>query len=780
VPRRIFRNFGSRRGDVVFGKLMTALSIGLGLTVAAFAQPEPQPRASGRIEALLSRMTIEEKIGQLVQVPGGRQKAVNSRIDDALRDRVRRGEVGSLLNVAGAAEANALQRIAVEQSRLGIPLLYGLDVIHGYRTIFPVPLAMAASFDPSVIERAARVAAAEASAAGVHWTFSPMVDVAPDPRWGRIVEGAGEDPFLGSVMAAAQVRGYQGESLAAPGTIMATAKHFAAYGAALGGRDYDGADISDRTLHEIYLPPFHAAAEAGAGSFMAAFNTVAGVPMHAHRPLLTGTLRDDWGWEGPVVSDWMGVAELIPHGVAGNGGEAAALALAAGVDIDMSSQLYGGELRAAIRRDPALGAQLDQAVRRVLAAKERLGLFDDPYRGADPAGEAAATLTAAHRAAAREAALRSIVLLKNDGGLLPIARGTRRIAVVGALADDPNSQLGSWRALGRAEDVRPFLPALREALPAGTELVYEPGASPIDEDASGIARAVAAARAADLVLLVVGEDFNMSGEARSRSSLSLPGAQQALADAVLDTGKPVVVLLMNGRPLAIDRLAERAPAILETWYLGVEAGPAIADILLGRAAPAGRLPVSFPRASGAVPFTYNRLPSGRPADPDPTRDTVRYSDLPITPLFPFGHGLSYTSFEYGELAVDRARVAPGERVTVSVTVRNTGATAGDEVVQLYVRDPVASVSRPIQELRGFHRVSLRPGEAKRMSFTLTPEQFVIWDSGRWRIEPGEIQLMVGASSADIRARGAFHVAAAGEGRAPAAALATTIEEETVR
>ena len=767
-------------------KLMTALSVALGLAVAAIAaQPDPpvsghSARASDRVESLLSRMTVEEKIGQLVMLPAGRQKAVNSRIDDALRDRVRRGGVGALLNVAGAAEANALQRVAVEESRLGIPLLYGLDVIHGYRTIFPVPLAMAASFDPEVAERAARIAAVEASAAGVHWTFSPMVDVAPDPRWGRIVEGAGEDPFLGAAMAAAQVRGYQGDGLAAPGTLMATAKHFAAYGAALGGRDYDGADISERTLHEVHLPPFHAAAEAGAGSFMAAFNTVAGVPMHAHRPLLTGTLRERWGWNGVLVSDWMGVAELIAHGVAGDGGAAAALALAAGVDIDMSSELYADELRAALERDPALAPLLDQAARHVLTAKERLGLFDDPYRGADPAREPALMLAADHRAAAREAALRSIVLLRNEGGVLPIARTARRIAGLGALADDANSQLGSWRALGRAEDVRPLLPALREALGEDVELVYQPGASPRSDEISGIPAAIEAARAADLVLLVVGEDFDFSGEARSRSDLTLPGAQQALADAVLGAGTPVAVVLVGGRPLAIERLAERAPAILETWFLGVEAGPAIADVLVGRAAPGGRLPVSFPRASGAVPFTYNRLPSGRPADPDPARDTVRYRDLPITPLFPFGHGLSYTSFDYSDLEVDRDSVAPGESVTVAVTVRNSGRVAGDEVVQLYVRDPVASVSRPVQELRGFRRVSLRPGEAKRIGFTLTPAQLAIWDSGRWRIEPGEIELMVGSSSADIRARGAFRIAAAGEGGAPAAALATAVWEETIR
>jgi beta-glucosidase len=737
------------------------------LAVTAFAvQAQDGVRGSARVEALLARMTVAEKIGQLIQMPGGRQRTPNSRIDDAERARIRAGRVGSYLNVAGAVETRALQRIAVEETRLHIPLLFGMDVIHGYRTIFPVPLAMASSWDPAVPERAARVAATEAAAAGLHWTFSPMVDIARDPRWGRIVEGAGEDPYLGAVMAAAQVRGYQGASLDRTDTIMATAKHFAAYGAAMGGRDYAGAEISQRSLEEVYLPPFYAAAGEGAGAFMAAFNEIGGVPAHANRALLRDTLRTRWRWPGVLVSDWNAVAELRNHGVAGSDADAAELALRAGVDIDMSSQAYAG-LAGRVARDPRLMALLDQAVRHVLTAKERLGLFDRPYARSDAAREAGAMLTPASRAAARGIAARSIVLLKNDGDLLPVAVSVRRIAVIGALAADANSELGSWRAQGYAEDVHPLLPALREALPRAEISV-------IGDD---IPAAVAAARQADLVLLVVGEDFDMTGEARSRAELGLPGNQQALADAVLDTGKPVVVLLMNGRPLAIDRLAERAPAILETWFLGVEAGPAIADVLTGRVNPAGRLPVSFPRASGAVPFRYDRLPSGRPADPDPARDTTRYRDLPITPLFAFGHGLSYTHFTYSDFAVQR--LANG-RFRASVTLRNSGARDGEEVVQLYAHDPVASVSRPIQELRGFRRVALAPGEAKRISFTLTPAQFAIWDAGRWRIEPGEIQLMVGASSADIRGGASFRIAAAGEGHEPAAAIVTPSSEEPIR
>lgn len=752
-------------------KLMTALSMAACLVVTAvtsFAvRAQDLPRASARVEGLLARMTVEEKIGQLVQMPGGRQRTPNSRINDDERARVRAGRVGSYLNVAGADATRALQRVAVEETRLHIPLLFGMDIIHGYRTIFPVPLAMASSWDPAVPERATRVAATEAAAAGLHWTFSPMIDIARDPRWGRIVEGAGEDPYLGSVMAAAQVRGYQGAGLDQPDTIMATAKHFAAYGAATGGRDYAGADISERSLEEVYLPPFYAAAQAGAGSFMAAFNDIGGVPAHANRALLRDTLRTRWRWPGVLVSDWNAVAELRNHGVAGSDADAAELALRAGVDIDMSSQLYMSELPARVARDPRLRALVDGAVRHVLMAKERLGLFDHPYARSDPAREAASMLTPANRLAAREAAARSIVLLKNDGNVLPIAASARRIAVIGALASDANSQLGSWRARGDVAEVRPLIPALRDALP-GAE---------ISVTGNDIEAAVAAARLADLVLLVVGEDFDMTGEARSRADIGLPGNQQALADAVLDTGKPVAVLLMNGRPLAIDRLAERAPAILETWFLGVEAGPAIADVLTGRVNPAGRLPVTFPRASGAVPFTYDRLPSGRPADPDPARDTVRYHDLPITPLFPFGHGLSYTAFTYSDFVV---QPIGGYQFRATVTVRNDGARAGEEVIQLYAHDPVASVSRPIQELRGFRRVALAPGQSKRVSFALIPAQFAIWDAGHWRIEPGEIQLMVGASSADIRGRASFRIATAGEGSGPAAAFFTNSSEEPIR
>ena len=780
----------------MLGRILFSLACACAvLAGSASAQTSGQP--SPRVRDLLDSMTLEEKIGQLNQVPGGRQRALNSRLDAAALDRVRRGEIGSFLHVAGAAQIRELQRVAVEESRLGVPLLFGMDVVHGYKTLFPVPLALAASWDPALVEQTARVAAVEATAAGLNWTFSPMVDIARDARWGRVVEGAGEDPYLGSILATAQVRGYQGASLAEPASILATAKHFVGYGAAEGGRDYDSADISDRTLNEVYLPPFHAAARAGAGSMMTAFNDIGGVPLTAHPALVRGLLREDWGYDGLIVSDWNAIPELLNHGVAGTAREAGALALRGGVDMDMAGNLYSAELKGAVEADPSLLPMLDQAVIAVLTAKERLGLFDSPYGRADPAREAASMLTPEHRAVAREAARRSIVLLKNEGDLLPLAASARRIAVIGALAEDANSSLGSWRAQGKVGDVRPLLPALRDALPDAV-ITYAQGYRPeaaqaIAVTASGegaqgvleisdtqaLAQAVEVAQAADLVLLVVGEHFDRSGEARSYTDIGLSPAQDALAAAVLDTGKPVVVILMNGRPLAIPQLAERAPAILETWFLGVESGPAIADILTGRMSPGGRLPISFPRADGAAPLTYAHLPTGRPASEDLTRDTARYRDQPITPLFAFGHGLSYARFDYSDLRLSRTEVGPEGQVEVSVTVRNTSAVPADEVVQLYVRDPVAAVSRPVQELRGFRRVALAAGQAKRVRFTLTPAQVAFWDAGKWHIQAGEIQVMVGASSADIRARAAFTLTSSGVTDVPAAAISTPSAEEPV-
>ncbi|MBO9519557.1 MAG: glycoside hydrolase family 3 C-terminal domain-containing protein [Porphyrobacter sp.] len=758
----------------MFSRLfLVALSFFVLSAVPALAKERESPSIATAnevdLDTLLGRMTTAEKIGQLVQRMGGRQRALNSRLGPEELDKVRRGEVGSYLHVAGAEPLRELQRVAVEESRLGIPLLFAMDVVHGYRTIFPVPLAMAATWDPEAAESHARIAAREASAAGLHWTFAPMVDVARDPRWGRIVEGAGEDPFLGAAMAAAQVRGFQGSDLSAADTIMAGTKHFGAYGAAEGGRDYAGADLSERTLRETYLPPFEAAARAGTASFMTAFNALGGVPTTGNAALLRGILRGEWGYDGVLLSDWHAIEELMAHGVAGDRAAAARLALQAGIDMDMVSDVYGQDLLASVESDPALMAQLDEAVMRILKVKRDLGLFADPYKYHDVAREAAVMLSPEHRAEARRIAERSIVLLKNEGGVLPLARTPGSIALIGALADDARSQLGSWRARGVEEDVVTLRAALEAAHPG---VSYVRGADSRSPETSGIAAAVDAAQTADLVVMALGEDFDWSGEARSRSSLDLPGAQKDLFEAVAATGKPIVVVLMGGRPLAIPEVAEKADAVLETWLLGDEAGPAVVRVLFGDVNPAGRLPASFPRTTGQVPYSYDHLPSGRPADPDLTKDTARYMDLPISPLYAFGYGLSYTTFSYGPVTVDHADIAAeGGVVTVSVPVTNSGTRAGDEVVQLYMRDPVASVSRPVQQLRGFRRVALEPGETRIVSFKLDAAHFAFWgQDGGWVIEPGMIELSIGSASDAIRGRAGIAIQGRALGHASPASI----------
>ncbi|HUQ11542.1 MAG TPA: glycoside hydrolase family 3 N-terminal domain-containing protein [Steroidobacteraceae bacterium] len=766
------------------------------VSVAAFSGASLALAQSGaqvgpRAETLLKKMTLEEKIGQLVQRAGGRSKALNSRLDATELDRVRAGQVGSYLHVAGAEPLGRLQKVAVEESRLGVPLLFAMDVVHGYRTIFPVPLALAATWAPEAEERAARVAAEEATAAGLHWTFAPMIDIARDPRWGRIVEGAGEDPYLGARMAVAAVNGFQGGNTLRPGSLMATAKHFGAYGAAIGGRDYNTADLSERTLNEVYLPPFYAAARAGSGSFMVAFNDIAGVPTTANRELVRGTLRERWGWQGLMVSDWGSIGELPNHGVAATRAEAGLLALDASVDMDMVGGVYADDLQIAIAKDPARLKLLDEAVLRILRVKEQLGLFDDPMRYTDVEREKSSLLSAEHREAARAVARQSLVLLKNDGKLLPLkledGGKPRTLAVIGALANDGLSALGSWRAQGKAEDVVTILQGIQGAAPKNLKVTYAAGADPRKPaDDSGYDAAVKTAKAADVIVLVIGEDFDLSGEARSRSDLELPANQLELARRVLAAvappdkaaaskpAKPVIVVLANGRPLAMQWLHDRVPAILESWMPGVEGGPAVADALFGRYSPAGRLPASFPRVTGAVPGYYSANPTGRPADPDLAKDTVRYHDLPITPLYAFGHGLSYTEFKYGDLAQSTASVPPGERVDIAITVENIGGVASDEVVQLYVRDPVASVSRPVLELRGFKRIELAPGARKRVTFSLSPEQLAFWNKGSWVIEAGRIDFWLGASSADLRASGSFEITRSQTGNAPATALPTRV------
>jgi beta-glucosidase len=701
------------------------------------------------VDSVLAGLTLEEKLGQLTQYRG-RWGLTGPQSPEAGAADIRAGRVGSFLGVHGAELTREMQRVAMEESRAKVPLLFAHDVIHGFRTIFPVPLAEAASWDPTAVERAARIAGAEAAAHGLHWTFAPMVDIARDPRWGRVVEGAGEDPYLGSVMAAARVRGFQGTDLRDTLTILATAKHFVGYGAAEGGRDYNIADIPERTLREIYLPPFHAAVNAGARSVMAAFNEVDGIPMHAHRGLIDGVLRDQWGWDGILVSDYTGVMELLHHGIAGDSATAGRLALDAGVDVDMVSNIYYKDLPAEVRANRLPMAVVASSVRRVLRAKYELGLFDDPYRYSSVARERALTLAPAFIAEAREMARRSVVLLKNAGGALPLRKDLGTIAVIGPLADDARSALGSWAAAGRAEDAVTVLAGIRQAVGTRTRVLHARGAPVDSADTTGFSEAVRIAREADAVILVLGEHQDMSAEARNRTSLDLPGVQRRLAQAVHATGKPVAVVLMNGRPLSIPWLADNVPAILEAWYLGVQTGPAVADVLFGDVNPAGKLPVSFPRTVGQVPVYYNHRNTGRPPS-ERERYTSKYIDVPWTPLYPFGHGLSYTTFAYGTPSVSPAEVRAGDSVVVRVDVTNSGARAGDEVVQLYVRDDVASVTRPVKMLKGFERVALRPGERRTVSFTLRANDLAFYDLGmRHVVEPGTFTVYVGGSSADVR------------------------------
>ncbi len=693
------------------------------------------------VDSLLARMTVEEKLGQLNQLPGPASPAQLAQL--------RQGRVGSFLNVTGAAAARAAQQVAVQQSRLHIPLLLGYDVIHGLRTIFPVPLAESATWDTALARSAARVAAEEASAAGSNWTFAPMVDIARDARWGRIVEGAGEDPYLGAAMAAARVRGFQGASLSDNTSIMATAKHFAAYGAAQAGRDYNTVDISERTVRDVYLPPFHAAVDAGAGSLMASFNEIAGVPSHASPWLLTDVLRGEWGFDGMVVSDWGAVGELVSHGIAADSGEAALLGIDAGVDMDMAARVFIDRLPELERQGRLSAKVLDEAVRRVLRSKYRLGLFQDPYPGASAERERATLLAPGNLALARQDAREAMVLLKNEGGVLPLRKDLRSLAVIGPLADDARSMLGPWSGMGRPEDAVTILAGIRRAVGAGTRVAYVRGAEVASADTSGFPAAEAAARAADAVVLVVGESADMSGEASSRAALGLPGVQQQLADRILGLGKPVVVLLANGRPLAIPELAARAPAILETWFLGVQAGPAVADVLFGDYSPSGKLTVTFPRAVGQEPLYYAHKNTGRPPV-DTIKWTSKYLDVSWTPVFPFGYGLSYTTFSYGPVRLGSPAIGASDTLVVSADVSNTGRRAGDEVVQLYIRDEVGSVTRPVRELRGFQRVTLAPGETRTVTFRLTRDDLSFWGGPEWTprrvLEPGFFQVWIAPSS----------------------------------
>ncbi|MBB6425321.1 glycoside hydrolase family 3 N-terminal domain-containing protein [Sphingopyxis sp. JAI128] len=694
------------------------------------------PRLAGvDIDALLARMTLDEKLGQLAQARGEKNDT-GPFVPAGSEADVRAGRIGSFLSVYGAETTRRLQRIAVDETRLGIPLLFADDVIHGFRTIFPVPIAEAASFDPAAAEAAARIAAVEATANGLHWTYAPMVDMTRDPRWGRVVEGAGEDVELACRFAEARVRGFQGRRLSDFDAMLATAKHFVAYGDAEGGRDYDVADASARRLAEYYYPPFQAAIAAGVASIMVAFNEVNGVPMHANRDLLHDLLRRDWHFGGLIVSDYTGIRELIAHGVAATDEEAGILALKAGIDIDMVSSIYVDALPAAVRDGKVDVALVDAAVRRILSIKAALGLFDDPYRNCDPARAKRETLRPAHRVAARDLARKSLVLLQNEGDVLPLSKMLRSVAVVGPLADDRRSMLGPWAPTGVPGDAVTPLEGIGAALGAGAHVVH----------ASGGEAALAAAREADAVILCIGENWDESGEARSRVALDLAPDQQALAAAILALGKPVATVIFAGRPLTINALAQHAPAILWAWYPGVEAGHALADILFGDVSPSGRLPMSFPRAVGQIPIHYDQRNTGRPAS-ESERNTAKYVDAPWTPLYPFGHGLGYSPVAYEALELSATRLDRTDPLEVRFSVRNAGIRAVEEVVQLYLRDDVATTTRPVKALKRFARVPLEPGEIKQVRFVLGASDFALLDRNlRPVVEPGGFTLLVGGSS----------------------------------
>ena len=732
-------------------RLLRILLVFLILAVPFVARCQPTGSPAGgierRIDSLMAKMTLEEKIGQLTQYsPTVEQSGGKSALSPAQLALVREGKVGSYLNVTGATLTREIQRTAITESRLKIPIMFGLDVIHGFRTVFPIPLGEASTWEPDLIRKAARTAALEATAAGIHWTFGPMVDIARDPRWGRIAEGSGEDPYLGSLMAVACVQGFQGDDLALTTSMVACPKHFAAYGGAEGGRDYNVVDISERTLREIYLPPFESAVRAGAGTIMCSFNEIAGTPSTANRQLLTDILRGEWGFDGFVVSDWGSIGELQAHGVASSLAEAASLAITAGTDMDMESKAYPTHLADLVKSGTVAERTVDDAVRRVLRIKYRLGLFDDPYHGCSVEREQTEILSAAHRALARDVARRSIVLLKNASNTLPLRKDSRTIAVIGPLAESRKDPLGPWDAMGRSEDVVSVLDGIRKSAGPRTTVLYAKGCEIDSTATAGFSAAIDAASRADAVVLVVGESSSMSGEAASRSSLALPGNQEDFVKAVAATGKPVVVVLLNGRPLAIPWIAEHIPAILEAWFPGVETGNAVADVIFGEYNPSGKLPVTFPRTVGQVPIYYNHKNTGRPGDAR-ERFTSRYIDLPLTPLFPFGYGLSYTTFACGKPVLTPSEITGSDSVIVSVELSNRGDRAGEEVVQVYVRDDVASVTRSVKELKAFQKVALKPGETKRVSFTI-PARALAMESREMKrvVEPGSFTVFVGTNS----------------------------------
>jgi beta-glucosidase len=753
-----------------------AMLMGTGAAAAWLASPARallqavgKVAVPGFVDALIARMTPEEKAGQLQIMPsawgGGAALSLNppgngSDFDQQVNE-ARQGQLTGVFNGNGARMARLLQNAAVKESRMKIPMIFAADIIHGHRTIFPVPLAEVASFEPELARRTAEAAAFEASGAGIDWTFSPMVDVARDQRWGRGVEGGGEDPMLGSLFAAARVRGFQGADLKSTEHMLACIKHFAAYGAAESGLDYDVANMSERRLHEVYLPTYKAGFDAGALSGMASFNEINGIPSTGNRWLMTDLLRGQWGFQGFIVSDYTGDEEMIAGGYARDGRDATKIAFLAGVDMSMASGLYRKYLPDLVRAGEVPQSQLDQSVRRVLALKAMIGLFDDPFRRIDEKREAARSMLPKTRALAREAGRKSIVLLKNDGDLLPLPRSGKKIALIGPFASGQHDLVGPWVVYGDDAKSVDLVAGVRAAVTDPASIIVAQGSNVEEPLAGGIEHAVAAARQADIVLLAIGEHAGMSGEAQSRTEIVVPEPQQKLAEAVAAVGRPIVVVLKHGRALALDGAVADAPAILATWFLGTETGNAIADVLFGRFSPSGRLPASFPWKSGQEPYYYAHKPTGRPNGPGDLQPyKAHFRGIPNSARYPFGHGLTYGKIDYSGLALSAPSMPMNGSIEVAATITNRGTRAAEEVAQLYIHDRVASITRPVRELKAFHKVALAPGQSQVVRFTLTPADLAFYGlQNRPVVEPGTFDLWIAPSAEAEGVHGTFELVA---------------------
>jgi beta-glucosidase len=751
--------------------LMIFAAFGLLISCSPKQEKEAGQDMNVFINELMSKMTLQEKIGQL-NLPGSGDIVTGQTSNSDIGKKIKEGKVGGLLNIKSLEKIRDVQKVAVEESRLGIPLIFGMDVIHGYETTFPIPLALAAGFDMGLIERASRIAAQEASADGICWTYSPMVDIARDPRWGRIAEGAGEDAYLGSRAAEAYVRGYQGDDLSKGNTIMACVKHYALYGAAEAGRDYNTTDMSRIRMFNEYLPPYEAAVKAGAGSVMTSFNEVDGIPASGNRWLLTEVLRDQWGFKGFVVTDYTAINEMEAHGM-GDLLAVSALALKAGVDFDMVGEGFLNTLEKSLKEGKVTKSDIDQACRRMLEAKYKLGLFEDPFRYCDEKRAKSEISTPENKAAAREIAAQTFVLLKNDKQVLPLEK-KGKIALIGPLADNRGNMAGMWSVAVDHKQSVTVLEGFKAAVGDQAEIVYARGSNIVDDPEldewinfgdPGVdfkhtpeelrKEAVAAASKCDVIVAVMGESAEMSGESSSRSDISLPGSQEELLKDLVKTGKPVVLVLFTGRPLTINWEQQNIPAILNVWFGGTESGNAIADVIFGKVNPSGKLPVTFPQSVGQVPLYYNHKNTGRPLRDGDWYQKYRsnYIDITNEPLYPFGFGLSYTTFTYGEMKMDKSRLSDDKTLTVSIDLTNSGKYDGAEVVQLYIRDMVGSITRPVKELKGFRKVFLKAGETQTVTFTITPEDLKFYNYDlNYDWEPGEFSIMIGGNSRDVQSR----------------------------